>query len=139
MCCRSSSLHLSWNFRMGCSECFPGSLCLPGQIPNGDPCALGPESIQPCLRERVPSAFAINARKPKHHELEHRALPGRRRSPKQPWLGSDNLPSQTAHSRRPWALGGQAWVSQERQVALGLTTHMGVHYHPLIRAQGPGL
>lgn len=43
--------------------------------------------------------------------------------------------------RRPTAggLGGQAWVSQERQVALGLTTHMGVHYHPLIRAQGPGL
>lgn len=26
--------------------------------------------------------FAINSRKPKHHELEHRALPGRRRSPK---------------------------------------------------------
>lgn len=38
----------------------------------------------------------------------------RRASQKQPWLGNESLPSQTAHSLQPQALGGQAWVSHER-------------------------
>lgn len=97
----SFSLHLSWTFRTGCSECFLGFLWPPGQITKGHPYAWGQRVSSFISQRRFPLPFVIKARKLKHHGLEHGAFPDQESKAKASMAGSDSLPFQM----EAWRLG----------------------------------
>lgn len=126
MRCHPSSLYLSWTFRMGCREWFPGSLWLPRhrQIPSVIRVPWGQRVSRLAAERRFPLPFVTKARKPKHQAgTQGSSWPGEQA--KSSHGRADNLPTQTAHGLGPWALEGQVRVSQERRVALALRTHTG--------------
>lgn len=137
MCCPSSSLHLSRTFRVGCSEWFPGSLWPRGQDKYPMVIHILGTRRCPALLLRESSLYLLSSKLgDQSTELEQgTSWPGRA-SQQQAWLGSDNLPPQTAHSLGPWAFGGQAWVSQEYEYQWPWGLTQGVHYHPSIRVPG---
>lgn len=98
--CHSSSLHLSWTFRMGWVKWFPGSPWLPGHRTNSQWWSICSE-VRGCPALLLRGSLCLLSSKPGNQniELEHRAPPGLAEQAK-----SSHHPDSPQH-RLSWSTG----------------------------------